>query len=502
VVFRPLDRDAMRQIVARELNQLLEREGITRRNLLVEIDEDVNDLLLETGFSPVYGARPLKREIEQRIIVPLARYLVAHRITGSQLIQVKRDGNQVQLSSTTLSAAKQKVKLASPLPSADDKGTERKMDLKELVDGIATVRLRLDRWVESDTVREMKIETNKLLACTRQSGFVNYGVEAHKTWGRIYHLDRLTQRLGQLKDRAQYLEEFAILTHRQRDQRYQPELAQRYTDLCRDVDYLEIELLCAHLKESGQALLYLKPRGRSVPDAGMEERGDTADVSVSPRPRVPTSPQAWLLTLAKMYLRWAMRKGYEYEVFVPTGDYKRWIDEQGFSVKAYIPNLEVGPPLKPPWTEVKVDDFATLVRRLEALDPSELAVSVKGPYIYGFLKSEAGAHKLLIRSKDIDATARVQVVSVQVETLDEDTSAHEYLNRTMAERPQTAEGGQQKAKIPEVIRIYAPDCDRYVRDLRTEVRTTRVDEMFEGDLDEFILAYLKTEEAGVAWQEE
>jgi hypothetical protein len=29
-----------------------------------------------------------------------------------------------------------------------------------------------------------------------------------------------------------------------------------------------------------------------------------------------------------------------------------------------------------------------------------------------------------------------------------------------------------------------------------------VDEMFEGDLDEFILAYLKTEEAGVAWQEE
>ena len=51
----------------------------------------------------------------------------------------------------------------------------------------------------------------------------------------------------------------------------------------------------------------------------------------------------------------------------------------------------------------------------------------------------------------------------------------------------------------EIVRLYLPEGDRYVRDLRTDLRTTQVREVFEGALDEFILAYLKTEEARRAW---
>ena len=39
------------------------REGIVRRNLLVEIDDTVIKQLLANGFHPLYGARPLQREI-------------------------------------------------------------------------------------------------------------------------------------------------------------------------------------------------------------------------------------------------------------------------------------------------------------------------------------------------------------------------------------------------------------------------------------------------------
>ena len=76
VAFRPLTLDAMRLITRRELGKLLMREGIVRRNLLVEIDDSVIEQLLAQGFHPLYGARPLQREIERMVILPLARLLV------------------------------------------------------------------------------------------------------------------------------------------------------------------------------------------------------------------------------------------------------------------------------------------------------------------------------------------------------------------------------------------------------------------------------------------
>jgi ATP-dependent Clp protease ATP-binding subunit ClpA/protein subunit release factor B len=484
VVFRALEREAMQQIAARELNKLLQREGITRRHLLVEIDDEVMDVLLETGFSRDYGARPLKRAIEQRIIAPLARYLVAHRITGSQLIQIRREADQVRLVSTPLTEAKQQVKRA-PAPLLLSSPSDRKMDLKELVEGFAAVRLRLHEWAESDTVREIKNEWKKLLARTRRRDFVPYGEEAHTVWSRIVHFERLVKRLDKLKERAEYLEEFTTLTQRERDGRYQPDLVESYVQLCRDVDYVEIELLCAHLKESSQALLRLKSLGRrsALGGVGAEER------------------QAWMLRLAKMYLRWAKRKGYEFDVFVPTESYKQWIEAQGFAVKGYIPTFEPGPPPKPPWAEVRLDDMAALLKRLEEMSLSELAVSVKGPNVYGFLKGEAGTHKLLFRNDETEATAPFQTAVVEVEALGEEVPAQEYLNAMWEKaQEQPVKDRKQKAEeVPKIIRVYVPDGDRHVRDLRTGVRTVQVNEVFDGELDEFILAYLKSEEAATAW---
>ena len=454
VVFQALERDAMRQIAARELAQLLERDGITRRNLLVEIAEPVMDLLLETGFSPLYGARPLKREIERQIIVPLARHLVAHRITGSQLIQIGRDGQELQLSSTTLQAARQRV--------AGEEGAVRKMDSREMGEGLAGVRLRLHEWADSETAREMQSEYKKLLAATRRRNFTPYGTEAHKTWSRIYHLERLLKRLDQLKERAEYLEEFAALAQRERSHRYEPELAQSYAEIRRDADYLEIELLCAHLTESGQALLTIKP-------LGLTARTDAV--------------KAWTLTLAGMYLRWARRKGYDFAVFVP--------------------NSHPEPPQSPPWAEVKGEDPAKLLKSLEALDSFEVALSITGINVFGFLKGEAGTHKRLVRSEETEATAPFQAAEVTVESLDGDAKALETLIRAWEEtQKQKAEGVKPKNGGPDIIRLYAPEGNRFARDLRTGVETTQVREVFEGMLDEFILAYLKTEEAAAAWTEQ
>jgi ATP-dependent Clp protease ATP-binding subunit ClpA/protein subunit release factor B len=482
VVFRPLDRDAMRRIAAREVGHLLEREGVSRRNLLVEFDEEVLDLLLQTGFSPVYGARPLKREIERRIIVPLARYLVSHRITGSELVQIRREGEEVALFSTSLAAAKATVRRAGiPLAGDGPLGADGavKMDLRELVEAFAAARLRLQEWTEGEAVKEIDREYRKLLAVTRRRSFVAHGPKAYKIWERIYHLERLVKRVAQLRERAEYLEEFATLSQRERSTAYQTDLARSYTELRRDVDFLEVELLCAHLKETSAALLRLRTVGRTAR---------------------PLNREPWLMTLVKMYLRWTKRKGYKYQVYVPVPKYVSWLEANGLSPKGHVPGYEPGPPVKPGWAEVKAGSFEALLKRLEEQELSELAISLEGTNVYGFLQGEAGTHKLLLRGEEPDPAAPFQTVAAQVEAVGEDASGLAHLNLEWEEKLKAkAEGKPLKVEEPpEVIRLYQPDGDRYVRDLRTEVRTTLVRDVFEGDLDAFVLAYLRSAEAAEA----
>ncbi len=93
-MFGQLSPQAVRDIARRELNEILLRDGITRRSILVEIDEAVIDLVLERGYSPEYGARPLKREIERRVVAPMARSLAQRGSQESHLLRVAVEEGQ------------------------------------------------------------------------------------------------------------------------------------------------------------------------------------------------------------------------------------------------------------------------------------------------------------------------------------------------------------------------------------------------------------------------
>jgi hypothetical protein len=71
-----LDRAQMRIIAQRESGRVLLRSGITRRDMLVDVDPGVIDVLLKHGFSRQYGARPLKRAVERMALLPIARQMV------------------------------------------------------------------------------------------------------------------------------------------------------------------------------------------------------------------------------------------------------------------------------------------------------------------------------------------------------------------------------------------------------------------------------------------
>ncbi|HTD30882.1 MAG TPA: ATP-dependent chaperone ClpB, partial [Steroidobacteraceae bacterium] len=91
VVFHPLGTRQIRAIVDIQLLYLKKR--LAERNMDIVLDDAARDLLGEAGFDPVYGARPLKRAIQQQIENPLAqRILQGEFVPGDRIRVVAQDG--------------------------------------------------------------------------------------------------------------------------------------------------------------------------------------------------------------------------------------------------------------------------------------------------------------------------------------------------------------------------------------------------------------------------
>jgi ATP-dependent Clp protease ATP-binding subunit ClpB len=70
IVFHPLDRNDLTRIIDIQLSRLLKR--LEDRKLTIELTTAAREQLVDEGYDPVYGARPLKRTIQRRVLDPLA----------------------------------------------------------------------------------------------------------------------------------------------------------------------------------------------------------------------------------------------------------------------------------------------------------------------------------------------------------------------------------------------------------------------------------------------
>jgi ATP-dependent Clp protease ATP-binding subunit ClpB len=94
IVFHQLTREQLRQIVDIQLRGLARR--LAERKMTVEFTEAAKDLLIEEGYDPVYGARPLKRTIQRRVLDPLAlKVLEGEFKEGDHILVDARDGQIV-----------------------------------------------------------------------------------------------------------------------------------------------------------------------------------------------------------------------------------------------------------------------------------------------------------------------------------------------------------------------------------------------------------------------
>ncbi|MFQ5652920.1 MAG: AAA family ATPase, partial [bacterium] len=98
VVFRPLGRGVMKEILYKELQQVLSRRGFRSRDWAVEWDDSAIDFLLDRGFTHDMGARPLRRAIERYLLSPLAMTIVNHQFPeGEQFLFVRSDGHKIEV---------------------------------------------------------------------------------------------------------------------------------------------------------------------------------------------------------------------------------------------------------------------------------------------------------------------------------------------------------------------------------------------------------------------
>jgi len=93
VVFRPLEKRQIRAIARIQLAYLEQR--LAERQLALDIGEHALDLLGNVGFDPVYGARPLKRAVQQQLENPLAREILEGRFAAGDTIAVDAEGGQL-----------------------------------------------------------------------------------------------------------------------------------------------------------------------------------------------------------------------------------------------------------------------------------------------------------------------------------------------------------------------------------------------------------------------
>jgi ATP-dependent Clp protease ATP-binding subunit ClpB len=86
VVFHPLGREHIRKIVDIQLEYLHDR--LADRDISIHLSDAARDKLADAGFDPVYGARPLKRAIQQQVENPLAQEILQGKFKPGDVIEV------------------------------------------------------------------------------------------------------------------------------------------------------------------------------------------------------------------------------------------------------------------------------------------------------------------------------------------------------------------------------------------------------------------------------
>ena len=290
IVFRPLSRELMRSILRKELKAVLERRGLRWRDWAVEWESSAIEFLLDRGFSPEMGARPLKRAIDEYLLAPLAATIVEHRFPeGDQFLFVRSNGKAIEVEFVDPDASEEEAIAVPDVESGGEvslaamilrpRGTARERAALDLAKSQLEAELASANWATLKQELQMKTAAGDIW--TRQDRFAIFARLA--LMDRVSEATRTAQRLTLRLDSS----------------------GKKSDVIPRDlVSRLALQL---HLIRQG------------VADALLDS---PIDVLMSIEPILDGSTDgpsqtAWCGQISKMYKRWAERRRMQFEEVLP-----------------------------------------------------------------------------------------------------------------------------------------------------------------------------------------
>ncbi len=182
VTFRPLASETAERIAQREVARVLERAGITRRHLAIDVDPGVLPLLLREGYSQAFGARPLKRTVERLVLLPVARVIAEGQAPAGSLLRLVARHERVDIEIEPPEAEAAPPPAARPSPVAE-RAARLREQVQELVGAAAPLAAR----------------KSELLARSAVPGFYEDTAGSRQVLDEIYRLDGILAGLDDLE---------------------------------------------------------------------------------------------------------------------------------------------------------------------------------------------------------------------------------------------------------------------------------------------------------------
>jgi ATP-dependent Clp protease ATP-binding subunit ClpC len=287
VRFRPLERSHIRTLARRELGMALMRNGLLRRELRVDVDRSVYDLLATEGYDELYGARPLRRQVEKLAVLPVARRIVNldKGERGSLLrLAVKNKDITVNVVRDRQARIAERITRGIEVVDPVDGGKKivRPTDVAKELDQFAKKLDDLETRCEEEKIADRKSD---LLQKSATIDFWDDQESARSTLGEIYRLERLLEAIAKT--------------------------SRRYEELVR-----KFEAIRQPQSEEGLRALALDLRAAvhflELVRFGLEcrNREDRRDAFIAVRLVDQTAESDLAGKLAEAYRHWARRKGY------------------------------------------------------------------------------------------------------------------------------------------------------------------------------------------------
>ncbi len=275
-IFHPLSRAVMADIARREIGDLLQRDGLLRRRFEVEIADEVIEQVVALGYSPRYGARYLKRQIEKTITYPLAREINAMPpdVTGGSIRLYLRRG---RILSGYFSPEAQRETPPQRLASEPLTG---EITLAAMREALPVLAARVEALEELHGLAEAQAERAAILAAMSEVGFWNDQAAARRKLDAYQRASGAVEMLNSLR---QALDTLAAGC--QRESPAVESLARAYRFLLSELPRIEFTSWLSGPHDACGAYLSLNVKSKA------------------------TAARQWAATLAKMYLGWARQRG-------------------------------------------------------------------------------------------------------------------------------------------------------------------------------------------------